>query len=94
MHFRGVEQAAAKIYIHGAKNTVFFKMEPNIHPDFFLINILFLYNFGTKSFSIYPIVLSYSEYVCALIFIINVQFSFLLMIMFLTITSIRKNIAI
>ncbi len=50
MHFRGVEQAAAKIYIHGAKNTVFFKMEPNIHPDCFLINILFYIILAQKFF--------------------------------------------
>ena len=32
MHFRGLEQAAAKIFINGLKNTEFFKTMPNRHP--------------------------------------------------------------
>ncbi len=38
LHFRGLEQAAAKIYINGAKNTCFFRILSNLSPIFFLIN--------------------------------------------------------
>ncbi len=36
MHFRGVEQAAAKIYINGLKNTEFFKSYAKQTPLIFV----------------------------------------------------------
>ena len=38
VHFRGLKQAAAKIYINGAKNTCFLRNMTNTFPNFFLIN--------------------------------------------------------